>query len=76
MLRTGGGREVLVVDGAMRYGPELVARVRRAPECRLIPVVVAAPLRDAGELSSLGVTVVKRQAALVGAIQELCLGPG
>ncbi len=49
VLEAGFRPEVLVVDGAMRSGPELVARARQAPECKLIPVVVAAPVRDAGE---------------------------
>jgi CheY-like chemotaxis protein len=74
VLDSGFRPEVLVVDGAMRSGPELVARVRRRPGCRQIPVVVSAPVRDLGGLPSRGVTIVKRQAALVEAIQGLYFG--
>jgi hypothetical protein len=75
-LEDGFRPEALVVDGTMRFGPELISGVRGRPECTDIPVVVSTPLRTPDELPSHGVTLVKRQdpTALVEAIQGLYFG--
>ena len=75
-LEDGFRPEVLVVDGALRFGSELVARVRETTECQDIPVFVVSPVRGRpDDLSSPGTTVVKRNGnSVVEAVQALYFG--
>ena len=66
--------EVLVIDGTMKSGPDLMARVRRELACDELPVIVAAPVRDPTLMYARGVRIVALREAVVGAVQAMYFG--
>ena len=60
ITRLGMRPDVLVVDGTLPAGPELVAVLRRLPSLRGLRVVAASPVRAPEAFPFEQVTIVKR----------------